>query len=161
VVAASARLLIHMTETLLLNLTPVLAAVGIPFLLMAFFTLIRIQTGNTVSAMPDVYIFLATVNLYFAVWPDSWKPMVYSAVQSSFPALSFFLGAAALVLFASVLPVERRIGWCRIKAILPEPSHSQLPPAIRNQRFPYLRLIGSWILVAAFAAINALEFILR
>ncbi len=150
-----------MVEVLLSHLNLVLAAVGIPFALMAVFTSIRRQAGNAVTAMPDVMVFLSSINLYFAAWPEPWRNMVHPLVRESFAGLSLFLGVIAVFLFLCVLPVERRIVRHQIQRMWPAANHHLMPLDIRNQRFPFFGLIGSWILIATFSAVNAIAFVLR
>ncbi|SRR6266571_940844 len=150
-----------MVKVLLANLDLVLATVGIPVILMAVFTSIRKQAGNAVTAMPDVMVFLSSVNLYFAAWPEPWRKMVHPLVRESFAGLSLFLGVSAILLFLIVLPVERRIVRHQLQRVWPAANRNLMPLEILNQRFPFFGLIGSWILIATFAAVNTLAFVLR
>ncbi len=150
-----------MAQVLLENLGLILATVALPVVLMLLFTGIRKGFGNAVTAMPDIFVFLASVNFYFAGWPEPWKGLVHPTVRDSFTALSVFLGLMAAALFVLVLPVEHRIAAYWVRAMWPVGNRALMPPEIQNRRFPYFGLIASWILIGAFTAVNVLAFVLR
>ena len=140
------------------NLNTILLAVLIPFLLMTLFTLIRKGFGNSLTAMPDVLVCVASVDFYFALAPDVWKPMVHPSIKDSFPLVSFALGLIAAIFFLYSLSVERRLINCWIKQRL---SGTLLPSSISATRFPYGGIVLSWFLIGTAIAINSLQFLAR
>src|SRR5712692_9601013 len=121
-----------MAKTLVENLTLVLVTVAIPFLIMLTFTLIRRGFGNAVTAMPDVLVFLFSVNLYFAVWPEPWRKIVHTSVRDSFPGLSVSLSLAAMVVFLLVMRVEKRIALHHLQRMWPVPNRILMPVELKN-----------------------------
>lgn len=146
-----------MSGLLLANADLLLLSVIIPFLLMGFFTLIRKMYGNSVTALPDTLIFLCVVDFYFALTPDPWTGLVHPLVKDFFPKLAFALGLVAAIVFLFTLSVEKKLirSWVRNTF----PSVVQLMPReIRNQKFPFISIAASWLLIASLFALNALQF---
>lgn len=142
-------------------LGPLLATLVIPFLVMVVFTLIRKATGNAITAMPDVLVFLFTVNLLFAVWPEPWRAMVNPVLKTTFSALSLTLSLMALVVFLLVMRVERQISSHHLAARWPVPNRALMPPDLRHVRYPHMRLALSWIGIAFLVGLNAVAFVVR
>ena len=147
-------------ETLYKNADVILASVIIPFLLMTFFTLIRRQLGNSVTAMPDVLVFLIVVDFYFATQPDPWIRIVHQSVTTFFQQLFISLAVLGAVIFLFSLSVERKLMRFWVRRTFPQTLHL-MPPAIAGQRFPFLAVMGSWLLIASLVALNALPFAQR
>ena len=149
-----------MAEILVANANLILLSVAIPFLLMTVFTLIRKSLGNSVTAMPDVLIFLSMVDFYFAIQPDPWVPMVHHSVKSFFQTLSFSLALVSIILFLFSLNVEKKLLRYWVKRTFPQ-ALRLLPHEISSQRYPYFGITSSWFLIACLVAINTLPFARR
>ena len=146
-------------EIILKNLNVILLAVLIPFLLMTLFTLIRKGFGNSLTAMPDVLVSIASVDFYFTLAPEVWKPLVHPSIKDSFAPLSFSLALVAAIFFLFSLFVEKRLvnSWIKQKFS----SEFLLPKQISDSRFPYVGIIISWLLVGTLIALNSLQFLAR
>ncbi|MBI3029428.1 MAG: hypothetical protein HYY64_07965 [Candidatus Rokubacteria bacterium] len=147
-------------EALTRNANVVLASVIIPLLLMTFFTLVRRRVGNSVTAMPDVLVFLVVIDFYFASQPDPWVRIVNQSLAGFFQALFISLGLLAAIVFIFSLTVERRLIRFWVKRTFPQTIHL-MPPDIAHERFPYLGVMGSWFLIACIVGLNALPFAQR
>src|SRR5262249_39024039 len=131
-------------DAVIANRNVILTSVVIPFLIMAFFTTIRVRSGNAVTAMPDVLVFFVTINLYFAVWPEPWLPVVKKSLHGDFRALSLALAFMAAMFFLASISVERRLIANHMRRLVNMAGWAWLPDQVRAQDFPYVRLIAAW-----------------
>jgi len=138
-----------------------LGTLVVPFLVMAVFVLIRKQAGNAVTAMPDVLVFLFSVDLWFLVSPEPWQAIVNPALKDAFRVMSAALGLAAMVVFLLVMGVERQINSHHMQRRWPVAHLGLMPPTLQNAQYPYMRLVLSWMGIAWLAGLNAVAFVLR
>jgi hypothetical protein len=146
-------------EIVIRNLDTILLAVLIPFLLMVLFTLIRKGFGNSLTAMPDVFVCIASIDFYFALAPEIWKPMVHPSIKDSFAFLSFSFALVAAIFFLYTLTVEKKLVNSWIKQQF-SPGFL-LPSQISVSHFPYGGIFVSWILVTILIALNSLQFLAK
>lgn len=144
-------------ELLLANANIILLTVVIPMLLIALFAIIRRVYGNSVTAMPDVLIFLVSIDFYFALSPNPWVSIVHPSVESFFPALYFSFGLISIMIFIFTLGVEKKLIHFWVKRNFPDVIYSRKPD-ISKQRFPYLGITFSWFFIASAVALNMLPF---
>ena len=147
-------------EILLKNANLLLLSVIIPFFLMTLFTLIRSSLGNSVTAMPDVLVFLSAVDFYFVLQPDPWTRIVHESLKNAFQALFLAFALLCAIIFILSLSVERRLIRFWIRRNYPQAVHL-MPIDIMNQRFPVFRVMGSWFSIGCLVALQVLPFFVR
>jgi hypothetical protein len=146
-----------MWELLLANANTIWLTVVIPILLMGFFGAIRHMYGNSITAMPDILIFLVSVDFYFALNPEPWVSIVHPSFATFFSVLYFSFGLISMLIFLFTLRVERRLIYHWVKRTFPGVIYYGKPDRLKKG-FPYFGIMTSWFLIAAAVAFNMFPF---
>lgn len=144
-------------EIVVQNLKPTLLAVIVPFVLMVLFTVLRYSLGNSVTAMPDVLVFVCTIDFVFALDAKPWMPMLRPTVREIFTGVAFTFAILGLLHYIFALRVERRIMRYWFRRSYPHMIASRYPD-ILHARFPYGGILVSWILIVGLIGLNLAVF---
>lgn len=128
----------------------VLAAVVVPVLTFLVFIGIRAGRGHYTAGL-DALAGIAGVDLGFLGIADAFKGRLAGPLEGLEVLAFIILGLLGIVMFAFLSPVER--------VLVEYTAHEMGAPGQR--RFPYTRLVLSWMSVCSLAALNVLLFVAK